>query len=165
MLDGVHLAQAHLGRERLVLDRERVAGGRAGAARAWQRTSASSSLIAAAAHTWVPPTVMPSMRIVGRPTPTGTDWPSLPQVPMPSSSARSLPTRLTRVSASGPLPIRRRALHRRGELPVLDQVGLARREHEVAVGDVDLPAAEVHGVEPVADRADDVVRVVLRRRA
>src|SRR6185369_5447324 len=54
----------------------------------------------------VPPTVMPSMRMVGRPTPTGTDWPSFPQVPMPSSSARSCPTRVMRVSTSGPLPMR-----------------------------------------------------------
>src|SRR3954468_2356838 len=37
----------------------------------------------------VPPTVSPSMRIEGCPTPTGTLWPSLPQVPMPVSSARS----------------------------------------------------------------------------
>ena len=45
------------------------------------------------------------MRTVGMPTPTGTDWPSLPQVPMPSSSCRSLPTMLMRFSTSGPLPI------------------------------------------------------------
>src|SRR3990167_6468350 len=54
----------------------------------------------------VPPTVMSSMRIVGSPTPTGTDCPSLPQVPTPSSRARSRPTRVTRVSASGPAPMR-----------------------------------------------------------
>src|SRR4029434_11305795 len=59
-----------------------------------------------AAHTWVPPTVMPSMRVVGNPTPTGTDCPSLPQVPTPSSSFRSEPTIDTRVSTSGPLPIK-----------------------------------------------------------
>src|SRR5262245_59581427 len=58
-----------------------------------------------AAHAWVPPTVIASMRMVGSPTPTGTDWPSLPHVPMPSSRARSLPTIETCVSASGPLPI------------------------------------------------------------
>src|SRR2546421_6312495 len=54
----------------------------------------------------VPPTVRPSIFKVGCPTPTGTLWPSLPQVPMPLSSARSLPIMLTRVSASGPLPMR-----------------------------------------------------------
>src|SRR2546426_4495726 len=53
----------------------------------------------------VPPTVRPSIFKVGWPTPTGTLCPSLPQVPMPESSARSLPIMLTRVSASGPLPI------------------------------------------------------------
>jgi len=54
----------------------------------------------------VPPTVSPSIRTVGWPTPTGTLWPSLPQVPTPLSSAKSLPIMDTRVSTSGPLPIR-----------------------------------------------------------
>src|SRR5712691_7684797 len=53
----------------------------------------------------VPPTVSPSIRSVGCPTPTGTLCPSLPQVPTPESSSRSLPTMLTRVSTSGPFPI------------------------------------------------------------
>src|SRR5205823_10957775 len=53
----------------------------------------------------VPPTVRRSTFIVGIPTPTGTAWPSFPQVPTPSSSLRSLPTMETRVSTSGPLPI------------------------------------------------------------
>src|SRR5687767_6803891 len=53
----------------------------------------------------VPPTVNPSIFSVGWPTPTGTLWPSLPQMPTPSSRARSLPTMLTRFIASGPLPI------------------------------------------------------------
>src|SRR5262249_16947614 len=57
-------------------------------------------------HLAVPPTVIRSSLRVGMPTPTGTDWPSLPQVPTPSSSSRSLPTMETLVSASGPLPIR-----------------------------------------------------------
>src|SRR6266403_1364111 len=54
----------------------------------------------------VPPTVSPSILSVGWPTPTGTLCPSLPQVPTPSSSFRSLPTIETRISTSGPLPIR-----------------------------------------------------------
>src|SRR5688572_11071395 len=54
----------------------------------------------------VTPTVRPSILSVGCPTPTGTLCPSLPQVPMPESSSRSLPIMLTRVSTSGPLPIR-----------------------------------------------------------
>src|SRR6516162_8101556 len=57
-------------------------------------------------HALVPPTVRPSIRKVGWPTPTGTPWPSLPQVPTPSSRRRSLPIIVTLVSASGPLPIK-----------------------------------------------------------
>src|SRR5213075_2369252 len=53
----------------------------------------------------VPPTVSRSSFVVGMPTPTGTAWPSLPQVPMPSSSRKSLPTIETCFKASGPLPI------------------------------------------------------------
>ena len=53
----------------------------------------------------VPPTVMRSMRKVGWPTPTGTPWPFLPQVPMPGSSSKSLPTMVTRCRSVGPLPI------------------------------------------------------------
>ena len=53
----------------------------------------------------VPPTVSRSIFSVGWPTPTGTLWPSLPQVPTPVSSAMSLPIMLTRLSDSGPLPI------------------------------------------------------------
>ncbi len=45
------------------------------------------------------------MRSVGWPTPTGTLCPSLPQTPTPVSRLMSLPIALTRVSASGPLPI------------------------------------------------------------
>jgi TldD protein len=37
--------------------------------------------------------------------PTGTPWPFLPQVPMPVSSAKSLPIMLTRCRSLGPLPI------------------------------------------------------------
>src|SRR5262245_14902280 len=57
-------------------------------------------------HALVPPTVRPSIRNVGWPTPTGTPCPSLPQVPIPSSRRRSLPIIVTLVSASGPLPMR-----------------------------------------------------------
>src|SRR5262249_26324624 len=56
-------------------------------------------------HAPVPPTVTWSMRTVGRPTPTGTIWPSLPQVPRPGSCEASLPTALTFLSASGPTPM------------------------------------------------------------
>src|SRR5258708_7716184 len=57
------------------------------------------------AHQPVPPTVMRSIRSVGWPTPTGTPWPFLPQVPTPESSARSLPTMVMRCRSVGPLPI------------------------------------------------------------
>src|ERR1700691_330219 len=46
----------------------------------------------------------------------------------------------------------RRALDRTSHLAVLDQVGLGSREHELAVGDVDLAAAEVDREESVTDR-------------
>src|SRR5258705_8293114 len=57
------------------------------------------------AHQPVPPTLMRSIRRVGWPTPTGTPWPFLPQVPMPESSARSLPIMVMRCTAVGPLPV------------------------------------------------------------
>src|SRR5262249_25860491 len=56
-------------------------------------------------HAPVPPTVMRSINSVGWPTPTGTPWPFLPQVPMPVSSARSLPIARMRCRSVGPLPI------------------------------------------------------------
>src|SRR4051812_21823484 len=43
------------------------------------------------------------------------------------------------------------ALDRVLDLAVLDPKGLARREHELAARDVDLPAAEVGGVEALLD--------------
>src|SRR5215471_13179583 len=54
---------------------------------------------------FVPPTVISEILIVGNPTQTGTLCPSLPQVPTPSSSARSPATAVTFVRASGPLPM------------------------------------------------------------
>src|SRR5262249_5216842 len=98
--------------ERRLLDQHRVGGGGAGPGREVEhRLQGGAQLLGAErpggpAHACVPPTVRPSMRIVGRPTPTGTDWPFLAQVPMPSSRARSCPTMLMRVRTSGPLPIR-----------------------------------------------------------
>ena len=68
-------------------------------------TLTSGGVTRAIPHHAVPPTVSLSMRRVGWPTPTGTLWPSLPQTPTPVSSFMSLPIRLTRVNASGPLPM------------------------------------------------------------
>src|SRR6266567_643784 len=56
------------------------------------------------------------------------------------------------------------ALDRPGDLAVLDQVGLARRENELAAGDVHLPAPEVDGVEAAGHRAEDLLRIVLPRQ-
>jgi hypothetical protein len=47
---------------------------------------------------------MPVMRSVAWPQPTGTLWPSLPQVP--GIMAKSVATTSIRRSTSGPLPIR-----------------------------------------------------------
>ena len=52
------------------------------------------------------PTVIAAILIVGQPTPTGTDCPSLPQVQIPSDTSKSWPSIFTLRMASGPLPIR-----------------------------------------------------------
>src|ERR1051325_10313064 len=52
----------------------------------------------------VPPTVISLILIVGRPTPTGICCPSLPHIPTPRSSCRSLHTAVASLSDSGPLP-------------------------------------------------------------
>ena len=109
----------------------------------------------------VPPTVSPSMRSVGWPTPTGTLCLSLPQVPTPGSRRMSLPIIFARFSTSGPLPIRVAPLTGRVTFAVLDQVGLGGREHELARGDVHLPATEVHRIQALLDRLDDLLRVLL----
>jgi hypothetical protein len=82
------------------------------------------------------------MRRCGWPTPTGTHWPCLPQLPMPVSSFMSLPIMEMRCIASGRCRSASRP-SRRADLAVLDQVGLGAAEHELAGGDVDLAAAEV----------------------
>src|SRR5215472_3795814 len=51
----------------------------------------------------------------------------------------------------------RRALERCAEAAVLDRIGLARREHELARSDVHLAATEVHRVDAALDRTDDVL--------
>src|SRR5438876_3881975 len=64
----------------------------------------------------------------------------------------------------GAVADQRRALDRRGHAPVLDEIGLARREDELPVGDVDLTAAEGHRVEPTPDRLDEIGRASCRER-
>src|SRR5262249_8350805 len=111
-LDG---SQADLNGLALLLHHEGVGFDRAARARPTEevlepfehlRSGPGGDALPHLSQTSVPPTVMPSIRMVGSPTPTGTDWPSFPQVPTPSSRARSWPTRVTRVSASGPEPMR-----------------------------------------------------------
>ena len=77
---------------------------------------------AVAASQPVPPTVMRSMRSVGWPTPTGTPWPFLPQVPTPVSSLQSLPTMRDALEVGRSVADQHRALERRAELAVLDLV-------------------------------------------
>src|SRR5262249_1773564 len=96
---------SHAHREPVALADHGVGGTRAGGERVPDQTLGDVAQVVACAHVPVPPTVRPSIRTVGKPTPTGTDCPSLPQVPRPSSTARSAPTREIRVSTSGPLPI------------------------------------------------------------
>src|SRR6266545_2835619 len=52
----------------------------------------------------VPPTVMRAIRMVGAPLPTGTPWPSLPQ--MPSLTSKSLPRASIAAITLGPSPTR-----------------------------------------------------------
>src|SRR5690606_33473515 len=59
----------------------------------------------------------------------------------------------------GTVPDQGRAFHRRGDFAILDQVGLTGGEHELAAGDIDLPAAEVGTVDAFLHRADDFLRI------
>src|SRR5207245_11703687 len=65
----------------------------------------------------------------------------------------------TTLFRSGAVADERGAFDRVGHLAVLDQVRLGGREHELAVGDVDLAAAEIRGVEAFLHAADDLLRV------
>jgi hypothetical protein len=100
-----------------------------------------------------------SILSVGWPTPTGTPWPFLPQVPMPGSSFMSLPIMPDAGQRVGAVADQHGALDRRPDLAVLDPVGLGAGEDELAGGDVDLAAAEGDGVDAVLDRGEDFRRV------
>jgi hypothetical protein len=73
----------------------------------------------------------------------------------------SLPIMVTRVSASGPLPMIVAPLTGYCSLPFSTQQASAGREHELAVGDVDLTTAEVDRVQALVDRGDDLRRVAI----
>ena len=81
-------------------------------------------------------------RRVGTPSPTGTPWPSLPQVPG-GPMAKSLPSGVDAAEHLGAVADEVALAERLGDLAVLDEVGLGHAEHEVAGGGVDLAAAEV----------------------
>src|SRR5207249_1832235 len=81
----LHLAQADADREPVALDRHRVGGARARCVRARHQVVRQLAQVRAPArapvgpaHACVPPTVRPSMRTVGSPTPTGTACASSP---------------------------------------------------------------------------------------
>src|SRR6185437_5243903 len=54
-----------------------------------------------------------------------------------------------------------RALDRRPDLAVLDAIRLGTLEHVFARGDVDLAAAEMHGVDAVLDRGEDFAGIAI----
>ena len=69
------------------------------------------------------PTVISSIFSVGWPTPTGTDWPSLPQVPTPLSSA-VVAHHGHAIHHLRTVADQRRTLDRRSDPAVFDQIGL-----------------------------------------
>ncbi len=99
------------------------------------------------------------MRNVGCPTPTGTLCPSLPHVPIPGSSRHVVADHRHLRQCIGAVADQRCALDRARDLAVFDHVGLGHAEHELAVGDVDLTAAEIGCVNAFADRAHDFIRI------
>ena len=109
----------------------------------------------------VPPTVIRSILTVGMPTPTGTLCPSLPQMPMPSSSLQIVAHHADVLQRFGAVADQRGVAHRARELAVLDQVAFGRREDEIAAGDIHLAAAEVGAVEALGDGADDLFGIAL----
>src|SRR5215831_5755631 len=53
-----------------------------------------------------------------------------------------------------------RALDRGADFTVLDQIGLRGGKHELARGDVDLPAAEIDRVQTLLHRGDDLLGIL-----
>src|SRR5690606_33056111 len=114
LLDQLGLTEPHLGGEVRALPHHRLGHVCAELLRALddalterdQLIQVLSGHARAPQPTWVPPTVMPAILIVGQPTPTGTLCPSLPQVQMPSESSMSFPSIVTLRMTSGPFPIR-----------------------------------------------------------
>src|SRR5262249_22620056 len=122
LLHPLALAQPHLDLQRLAPPHQRRRPIGAGAPRplgdllgdSWQL---HASIAGVHLRPCDPPAVMAAIFAVGVRTPTGTDWPSLPQVHMPSDRAKSLRTAVTLVRTSGPLPIRLTSLSGAVSLP------------------------------------------------
>src|SRR5208337_1630299 len=64
----------------------------------------------------------------------------------------------------GTVADQRSAFDRRRDVPVFNHVRFGSSKYKLAVGDIDLAAAEVHGVDAALHRADDVFRIVLPRQ-
>ena len=77
----------------------------------------------------------------------------------------SLPMAADLLQRGGAVADQRRAFDRCADLAVLDPVGLGAGKHELAVGDVDLTAAEADGVDAVLEVGDDDRRDRRRRPA
>src|SRR5581483_10562885 len=101
----LHLAAAHGDGELHAAVQHGVGSVRAALPRQLDHVLGNVQQVVGHDYCFVPPTVMLETSTVGMPTPTGTLWPSLPQVQRPSDSFRSVPTIVTFESVSGPLPI------------------------------------------------------------
>src|SRR4029077_20595180 len=55
----------------------------------------------------------------------------------------------------------RRPFDGRRDLPTFNHVGFRGREYKLAVGDVDLAAAEVYRIYPALNRADNIFRIIV----
>ena len=108
----------------------------------------------------VPPTVMRSILMVGHPTPDGHALPVLAAGPDPVADLQVVAQHGDVAQHLGAVADEVHALERRGQLAVLDEVALRQGEDEVAVGDVDLAAAEALGVDAALDALHDLLRIV-----
>jgi len=98
--------------------------------------------------------------VVGQPSPTGIPWPNFPHCPpphhqqivaQPGDAAHDLRSIADQAGAA----------HRRGQPAILDQEGLLDLEVEIALGDVDRPAADHRDIEALGNHGDDVLRPIL----
>src|SRR5687767_2170758 len=64
----------------------------------------------------------------------------------------------------GAVADQRSAFYRARDLPIFDQIGFARREHELAVGDIHLTATEVHRIQAMLDGTNDFFWISLSRQ-